>query len=636
MTTSLLPSASPPAPSALAPAPLSSEQMAAVQSLARSLSPGQVVWVSRFLLESLCEGALARDELRIRGDGSGEQTAKQTESAAARPAITVLFGTETGHAEQIARRLVEEASAAGLPVALHSLSEYEPSWLKREKLVLLIVSTHGDGDPPGPARRLYEFLRGPRAPKLDHLRFAVLALGDRTYAHFCKTGRSFDERLAALGGSRLLERVECDVDFEPSSAGWIADSVAALRAALPPAVVPVATASDGSASPGLASNGAARHVSDRASRSEFARTPIEAEVLQNQILSGRGSTKEVRHLELSWSGPGTGYEPGDSLSVLSRNDSTYVEALARAAGLELTEVVPTPRGILPLAAALEQQFEVRLPSRSQLRKYALLGAPTLGALMANDESLASYLDGRELLDVIRDFPVPNLSAERFVATLNPLAERRYSIASCADVFPDEVHLMVSVVRYQAQGRSQRGVASGFLAEQASPGQSVSAYVCPNQDFRLPKDPGAPVLMIGPGTGVAPFRAFLQKRKAYGMRGPTWLFFGDRTFLADFSYQVEWQRMVKEGVLTRMDVAFSRERDGKHYVQHRLAERARDVYDWLERGAHVYVCGDRLRMARDVDDALAQLISQVGNVSMEAARSRLDQMKSDKRYLRDVY
>ncbi len=627
--------------------PLTDEQLTTVDRLLESLDPAQVVWLSRFLLGTLCEESLLLGELKRtpqHDDGS------EVEAAQAGPyRALVLFGTNTGHAEQIARALLREATTAQVALELRSMADYEPSWLRRESLVLIVVSTHGDGDPPDAARRLYDFLHGPRAPQLAGLRYAVLGLGDRTYTHFCKTGRSFDERLAALGAARLLDRVDCDLDYEPPSSKWIAEALGVVKPLLEARAQAAGLASVAAGENGTARAESPRSISVRGGLSRALRAsarrsaaqpsqqnPFMAAVLENLVLSGRDSGKEVRHIELSIADSGIHYEPGDSLGVVPQNDRCYVRALIEALALDEKAEVDSPRGKLALSEALETAYEVRLPTKSMLRKYAGLGAASLAALVADEARTDEYLRGRELLDVVREFRVAGLTAPQLVSALPRLEPRRYSIASCMQAFPDEVHLMVAVVRYRSHDRNQRGVASGYLADEVTVGQRVPVYVSPNQDFRLPADPKAPVVMIGPGTGVAPFRAFMQRRQAAGARGPSWLFFGDRTFLSDFSYQLEWQKLLRDGVLSRLNVAFSRDGAQKRYVQHELLDRGRDVYDWLERGGHLYVCGDRLRMAADVDDALVRVVSGQRAVSLELAQEYVAKLKTERRYHRDVY
>ena len=585
--------------------PLSPDQAARLDALVRELGQAQLQWLSGYLA--------ARAEL---GAGAPAATVAPSQSQAS---LTVLHGSQSGNGAKLARRLAELAQARGLPVTLASMADYKPARLRDERLLALIVSTHGEGEPPDSARELHEFLHGRKAPRLEHLRYSVLALGDSSYEFYCQTGKDFDAVLETLGAQRLAPRVDCDVDYDDAAAAWIDSLLGQVSAAAAPAVsaTTAATTSDGS-----------QH--DK-------RHPYLAEVLENINLNGRGADKETRHIELAV--PGLSYQPGDALGVLARNDPALVEALLTVLKLPATASVKAGDGTLPLADALDHYYEITTLTRPFLAAYgALADSGKLAGLLAagSEDALRAYLHGRQIIDVVQEFPVPGLTAEQFVGLLRRLPPRLYSLASSLAACPDEAHITVAAVRYESLGVRRLGVASTWLADRVKPGDTVPVFIERNDNFRLPTNPDTPLIMIGPGTGVAPFRAFLQEREASGAGGRNWLFFGDRHFHTDFLYQIEWQAWLKAGLLTRMDVAFSRDQAQKVYVQQRLRERAAEVYAWLQDGAHVYVCGDATAMAVDVHAALRDIVAAEGKLDAEAAEEYLRELSRNRRYQRDIY
>jgi sulfite reductase (NADPH) flavoprotein alpha-component len=542
--------------------------------------------------------------------------------------LTVLFGSETGNSAGLGRSLADAARAQGIAVELFDMADYKPPRLKGEQDLLVITSTHGEGDPPQTAAGFFEFLESRKAPKLPHLRFAVLALGDSTYERYCEAGRRIDRRLEALGAHRLAERVDCDVDFDDPAAAWIE---AAVRMLVPaeqtapsgrvPSVVGMAAPVD---------TGAA--VFDK-------RNPFVAPVIDNIVLTGRGSSKETRHIELSLAGSGLTYRPGDALGVVPRNDPALVAALLDRLGLSANAEVNVKQQAMTLVEALTSAFEITAATPRFLEHWAKASAAKeLQHLCSPDQSGArtALLRQHHVLDIVERFPVPGIDADTLLAGLRPLQPRLYSIASSLAAAPDEVHLTVSTVRYDLNGRLRTGVASGQLARQTEDDATVPVYVQANTHFRLPDDDGAPILMIGAGTGLAPYRAFMQEREARGAKGRSWLVFGERNFRTDFLYQVEWQALLKSKMLTRMDVAFSRDSGTKVYVQDRLRQHGRDVFAWLEDGARLYVCGDATGMAPGVHGALVDVVQRHGGLSRVAASEYLASMQRDRRYLLDVY
>jgi len=588
--------------------PLTAEQAELLQRLAPTLSPAQAQWVSGYLAGA--QAALAA------------QAAPAAEAAAP---ITILYGSETGNAEGLAQRARQRAEAKGLAARVLDMAEYKHRDLKSERLILVVTATHGEGDPPEPAAEFYEFVHGRKAPKLAGVKFAVLGLGDSSYEHFCKTGKDFDARLEALGGERIHARVDCDVDYEDTVDAWIEQALDAFAEHTGTAGTDNVIVLDRPAAKGAA-------VHDK-------RNPFQAEVLENLVLNGRGSDKETRHIELSLEGSGLAFEPGDALCVVPENAPAVVGELIAALGLAPDATVAARSGETTLEQALLREYELTLVTPPFLEAYAALsGAGALQALTGDSDrkALMDYARTRQVLDVVLEHPPGNVDAQAFVDTLRPLKPREYSIASSHRANPDEVHLTVAAVRYQGVNGHREGVASSYLADRLAPGDRVGVYVQPNKSFRMPADPATPLIMVGPGTGVAPFRAFLEEREELGAGGESWLFFGDRRFRTDFLYQTDWQRWLGEGVLTRMDVAFSRDGAEKVYVQDRMREHGRELYAWLEAGAHFYVCGDAEHMAPDVHRALLDIVREHGGRSEAEAEDYVKRLQREKRYQRDVY
>jgi sulfite reductase (NADPH) flavoprotein alpha-component len=545
------------------------------------------------------------------------------------PRVAVLYGSETGNSAKLAQRLAEQLIAAGVASEVIDLAKYKARALEREQTAVFITSTHGDGTPPEPASRFFEQLNGPTAPKsLSHLRFAVLGLGDSSYEHFCRAAQTVDERLAELGAQRIVPRVDCDVDFEEPASAWMQS------------LLPVITPHE--RSPGTARieviSAATPTAPSAALESLYdERTPFTATVLENFRLTGRGSTKETRHLTLSVDPAVLPFEPGDSLGICASNDPAVAHKLARSAGLSGDELVTVAGDRVSIATALIERLDLALATPLFLKEWALASeAPALAELVQRPEAeQRKFLRSHHVLDIVRMFPAGRVDAEQLVRGLRRLTPRLYSIASSAAAISDEVHLTIAVVRYALHGRDCSGVASGQVADRTREGDTLPVYVQSNPKFRLPADPSAKILMIGAGTGVAPYRAFIQERVARGARGQSWLFFGERNFRTDFLYQTEWQEWVRDKALSRITLAFSRDQAEKIYVQQRLLEQADDVYAWLQDGAHVYVCGDASSLAPAVHDALLAIIERHSG-SRERAVEYLHGLADARRYQRDVY
>lgn len=605
--------------------PFNQEQADLLNRLLPALTDMQKIWLSGYLVAAVPAAAA--------GAGTpGAQAQTSGAPAAASKEITLLYGSQSGNAQGLTKKAAKKLEENGFHVTVSSMSDFKTNQLKKVEQLLIVVSTHGEGEPPDNAIAFHEFLHSKRAPRLEGLKFSVLSLGDSSYEWYCKTGQDFDTRLEALGGTRFYPRVDCDVDYEEPASKWVEGVLSSLKEA------------QGAQTAGAAVQGASAPAAEAAAAAEsvYSRTnPFAAEVLANINLNGRGSNKETRHLELSLEESGLVYQPGDALGIYPLNDPSLVELLLAETKWDpaATVTVGKQGEAHPLREALTAHLDITTLTKSLLDKLAPLATnPDLAQLLAsgNEAAAKAYIKGRDLLDFIRDYGPLQGSAQDVVSNLRKIPVRLYSIASAQRANPDEVHLTIGAVRYEAHGRERKGVCSTYCAERLQPGDKVSVYVQPNTHFKLPEDPGTPIIMVGPGTGIAPFRSFMQEREEAGAAGPSWLFFGDQHFVTDFLYQTEWQRWIKDGVLTRMDIAFSRDTAEKVYVQHRMAQHAKELYEWLKQGAVVYVCGDMKNMARDVHKTLAEIISSEGGMSLDQAEAYLTEMKKNKRYQRDVY
>ncbi len=598
--------------------PLTEEQADQLKRLVQSLSPQQVTWVSGFLAG-----------INWASQGMPQVQAAPASQTGEPSHLTILYGSQTGNGETIAGQAYEKAIARGFSAGVRDMGDYKKAQLKKEQNLLLVVSTHGEGDPPDNAEELHEFLHSKKAPELKDLRYSVLALGDTSYEKFCQTGQDFDKRLEVLGAQRVHARVDCDVDYEEAAEGWIEGALDAFAEFLQAPQAPVAAVS--------AQQPAAKP--DKVASLYTKKNPFPAAVFENFVLNGRGSAKETRHVELSLEGSGLVFEPGDSLGVMPSNSPELVAELIDTLKLDGDDTVMTFQGEMTLENALSHAYEITTLTRPFLTKYAeRCQSEDLARLLDDDnkKALAAFIHGRDIIDLVRLFPIESIRASEFTGMLRKLPPRLYSIASSYQANPDEAHLTIAAVRYEAYGRPRKGVASTHFAERLGEGDTIPVYVDSNKNFKLPADGQAPVIMIGPGTGVAPFRAFVEERETVGAGGKNWLFFGEQHFTTDFLYQIEWQRWLRDGVLTRMDVAFSRDTEHKVYVQHRMLEKGRDIYAWLQDGAYLYVCGDAERMAHDVHAALIDVVSKEGGVSAQKAAEYVKGLQKDKRYQRDVY
>lgn len=558
------------------------------------------------------------------GGSPGES---QSAAAEAKPKIPlpILYGSQTGTAEQLAKRMAAEAGCREFEPRVLEMNAFSSIDLKQEKRLLLVTSTWGDGDPPDNAVAFWNYLNSDQAPRLEHLEYSVLALGDRNYANFCAAGKKFDARLEQLGAKRVLPCVECDTDYEAPAKEWMNAIWGKLQIgdAVSAPVEEKSSSTAGKEIPAFSKD-----------------NPFSARLITNRKLNGPGSEKDTRHFEIALGDSGLSYEAGDALGVMPTNCPALVGELLAALDCDGEEALKLSDGTeTSFRKALLNHFQITRIPQAFLAAFAERAKDS--ALLkliepTNKPELDTFLFGREVIHLLQAFPKVRFSPDEFAALLPKLQPRLYSISSSPKMHPGEVHLTVSVVRYESLGRSCKGVCSTFLAERVDAQTPVPVFVKTAHGFRLPQNPDAPVIMIGPGTGIAPFRAFLEERKAIGAKGKNWLFFGDQRRSMDFLYQAELETAARDGHLTRLDLAFSRDQAEKIYVQHRMLEQARELWAWLEEGASVYVCGDAKRMAKDADAALHQIIQSAGNRTPEAAADYVQKLKQEKRYQRDVY
>lgn len=588
---------------------LDAQQWTFVEQLARTVTPLQAYWLGGYF------------------SGLGADAPRPVEPpvpSASLRRLTILYGTETGNAADVARSVETRARVRGLNPVLSEMADYKVRQLSDEQDLLIIVSTYGEGDPPQPATGFFEFVEGRRAPELGGARFAVLALGDSSYEFYCEAGKRLERRLEELGAERLAPRVDCDIDFEEAAETWTDALIDQLSVAAVSDALPAMSARAGPLAVDLP-------VYSK-------RNPFVASILENIAIVGRGSTKDTRHIEFSLSGSGLTYTPGDALGIGASNDPAIVAELLSLLSVARDAVIDVKGQALTMDEALTHRFEVTAATPRFLDYWTLLSdAAELKQLQQDDRAgeRTIFLKTHHILDIVRRYPVGAVLPTGFVTGLRPLQPRLYSIASSLAAVPDEAHVTIAPVRYALHGKSRSGVASGHLADRAELDASFPVYIQTNPHFGLPGD-DVPIIMIGAGTGVAPFRAFLQEREARGAKGKSWLFFGERHFRTDFLYQTEWQAWLKDETLSRMDVAFSRDGAEKIYVQHRMKERTRDLFAWLEEGAHVYVCGDAAQLAPDVHAALIDIVAAEARSSPDAAEDYVRALQADHRYQRDVY
>ncbi|ELY4033379.1 NADPH-dependent assimilatory sulfite reductase flavoprotein subunit [Cronobacter sakazakii] len=589
--------------------PLSPEQLARLQTATHDFTPTQLAWLSGYFWGMVNQQPGA--------------AVMQTPAAPA-SVITLISASQTGNARRVAEALRDDLLAAQLNVNLVNAGDYKFKQIAQEKLLIVVASTQGEGDPPEEAVALHKFLRSKKAPKLDGTAFAVFGLGDTSYEHFCQAGKDFDTRLAELGAERLLDRVDADVEYLAAAQAWRQRVVDVLKARVP---------KEAPSQAAITASGAVNLVDSTPYTKE---SPLTATLSVNQKITGRHSQKDVRHIEIDLGDAGLRYQPGDALGVWYQNDPALVQELLELLWLKGDEPVTVGEKTLPLSEALQWHFELTVNTAAIVENYATLTrSEALLPLVGDKAKLQDYAARTPIVDMVRFAPA-QLEADQLLGLLRPLTPRLYSIASSQAEVENEVHITVGVVRFDIEGRARAGGASSYLADRLEEDSEVRVFIEHNDNFRLPATPETPVIMIGPGTGIAPFRAFMQQREADGATGKNWLFFGNPHFTEDFLYQVEWQRYVKEGLLTRIDLAWSRDQDHKIYVQDKIREQGAELWRWIQEGAHLYVCGDANRMAKDVEQALLEVIAAYGGMDAEAADEYLSELRVERRYQRDVY
>ncbi|MDO6447466.1 assimilatory sulfite reductase (NADPH) flavoprotein subunit [Colwellia sp. 1_MG-2023] len=586
---------------------LNEEQLSSLKEVIGSYSPLQLAWASGYLA--------------AKSEGSSIATLPSAVGTKASSTLTILYGSQTGNAKGVAKSLADQATAQGLTVDLKSMGEFKPKSIKNVTHLLIVASTNGEGEAPDDAIAFHEFLSSKKAPKLESLQYSVLALGDTSYEFFCQTGKDFDEYLAKLGAKQIAPRVDCDVDYEDAASAWSQEIITKTKDLL--------------GETDVSSNVVAMPTAGAASQ-YTKQNPYEAELSVSQKITGRDSAKDVRHIEIDLGESGITYQAGDALGVWFENDAELVNELIAALGFSASDEVTVGNEQYSLSDALTSKLEITQTSVNFVNFWAEQSQDkALTALIQDKNATREYAANHQVVDVIKAAPA-KLDVQTFVDALRKITPRLYSIASSQAEMEEEVHLTVGLVEYDNNGQARAGGASSFLGKRLEEGGTVKVFVEHNDNFRLPNDGNTPVIMIGPGTGIAPFRAFLQEREATDAEGDNWLFFGDQTFTQDFLYQVEWQGYVKSGLLTNIDLAFSRDQAEKIYVQDRLRENAEEVFAWLERGAHLYICGDMNRMAKDVEIALVDIISEQGKLTAEQAQQYLKDLRNAKRFQKDVY
>ncbi|BET98035.1 NADPH-dependent assimilatory sulfite reductase flavoprotein subunit [Xenorhabdus taiwanensis] len=594
-------------PPSIALLPVSPEQLSRLQSAISDFSPHQLAWLSGYFWGMV---------------DHQPQTGAKTSVVSVLETVTLLSASQTGNARRLAEQLRDSLLAENINVNLINAGDYKFKQISQERVLIIIASTQGEGEPAEEAVALHKYLYSKKAPSMKETVYAVFGLGDTSYENFCQAGKDFDSRLHELGAQRLLDRVDADVEYQAQATQWNQQLTDILKQRLS-VQANAATSSTISA-----------HIQETQTYTK--EIPLTASLLTNQKITGCGSDKDVRHIEIDLGDSGLRYQPGDALGVWFENDPALVDELITLLWLEGSEQVNVHGKSLPLREALISHVELTQNTGVIVGKYAALAKDEkLLSLAANKQALQQYAQTTPIVDMVRA-AASHPEAQQFIELLRPLTPRLYSISSSQSEVENEVHITVGVVRYDIEGRARTGGASGYLADRLQEDDNIRVFIEQNDNFRLPADPNTPIIMIGPGTGVAPFRAFLQHRDSQGAEGKNWLFFGNPHFVEDFLYQVEFQRYVKEGLLTRIDLAWSRDQQHKVYVQDKLREQGEEVWRWIQDGAHLYVCGDANRMAKDVEQTLLDIISQHSGMDAEQADEFLSELRLERRYQRDVY
>ena len=601
--------------------PINSDTLSELQKNLSGLNPLQTAWLSGYLWarSQQMDAPVAVSAGAAAAPGAPEQASP----------VLILSASQTGNARRVAQSLQDKLKAAGVASVLKNAGEYKSRQLASERLVLIVASTQGDGEPPEEALTLHKALFGKKPPEVKSLQFAVLGLGDSSYPDFCQAGKDFDSRLEQLGAQRLFERVDCDLDYQATADQWVEKAVAWLVEHESRNTAATSTAGSVSALVNEPQTHAQIYTREK---------PFTATILTNQKITSRDSLKDVRHLEFDLGDSGIRYQPGDALGVWFRNDPALADSILSSTGVDGAANVTLADGKTQVGIryALIHHLEITQNTPAFVKGYAhITQDPGLLELIADTKALQDYIADTPIDVVLRRVPQA-LTAQQLSDLLRPLTPRLYSIASAQEEVGDEVHITVALVEYEQDTVQYLGGASGYLNRRLEAGDEVDIFIEPSAHFRLPQDAQTPIIMIGAGTGIAPFRAFMQKRDAEDQEGPNWLIFGNQSFKDDFLYQLEWQQLAKSERLSHYSFAWSRDQQEKIYVQHKLKQEGRQLWQWLQKGAHLYVCGDASRMAKDVEAALLEVIASEGGLSVDDADAYLDELRESHRYQRDVY
>ena len=606
---------------------LNQQQIQKVSAAVDGLDQMQLAWVSGYFSGLSAQSLSQNNGQAINPIESGiaESHSQSAPELQASEKITVLYGSQTGNSKNIAESLHTALSLNGNQAELKNLLDYRPQQLKKEQRIIVVISTQGNGEAPDEALAFYKFITGKRAPRLENLEFAVLGLGDSSYDDYCQTGKDVDNALEKLGAKRFHNRIDVDLDFEDDVITWKKDILSKTEPKSDTVV---------SFAPKLGTSNIKVETYSEAN-------PYQAEILNVLDLTTAESTQNVYHIELAVEADGLSYKAGDILAILPDNQDELVDALISKLDFNDKEIVTLKKGQFRLRTAFKHHLEIANLTSNVIKTYAgFIKSESLQTLLDDKDTLKEYLNGSDLLDLVKDYP-GKISTQDLVASLRPLISRQYSIASSEEIQEEEVHILIKPVNYTLtnkegdEDRKHLGVASNWLKDKQL-GDSVPVHIKPNRNFKLPQNSDEKIIMIGAGTGIAPFRSFLYERENQGANGNSWLFFGEQRFRSDFLYQTEWQKFLKDGTLEKMNVAFSRDQAEKVYIQHKLLEEAASVYEWIEQGATLYICGDINNLAKDVHNTLAQIISEQSGKSLVEAETQLDEMKISKKYQRDVY
>ncbi|HJG39893.1 assimilatory sulfite reductase (NADPH) flavoprotein subunit [Staphylococcus saprophyticus] len=617
--------------------PFNEEQLALINQLLPMLTPEQQHWLSGYLLNPATT-SVSDNKTDIQENEAGitetetststDQSVSEPVSASTEPLdVHVLYGTETGNAEEIAETFETKLKSQNLNVHLWDMDDFPRDSLPEVEHLFIICSTQGVGEPPINALDLYDYLHGDDAPQLDQVNFAVLALGDQDFPDFCQAGKDFDHILGQLGANRVADRVDCDFDYEETAEQWITNMIELLTQA---------SSNTNEETPSVENE----DVTIEEPQAPYSKSnPFQAEVLKNTILTQPEASREVRHLEISLEGYREAYEPGDSLVVIPQNDPVLVNQLIDALNWDAETPIQMndSDSMRSLKEALTHDFEIAKLTPVLMKNAAeLLGNPMLNANIQKSEWVQNYIYGKDVIDLIRDFTPVALEPNMLPQLLRKLPPREYSIASSNKVNPNSVHITVRVVKYEAHRRERFGVCSVQLADRTSVGDKLPVYLKKNPNFKFPYDTETPVIMIGAGTGIAPYRAYLQERAYLNLKGEQWLIFGNQNYHHDFLYKDDLEQWLEEGVLSKLDLAFSRETENKIYVQHRIEENSAEFYKWIQAGATIYLCGNKDEMASGVHESLIKVLIKEGNLDETEAEAYLTEMIKNQRYQRDVY